>query len=337
MVISSAPSSSAMAPVRRRRPTCPALEGARLAAASPAAISRRSRSARASSAVSGAGAPPGPPPEAASSTSPASSAARARKSSSPLRATLASSRSSALPRRSNAAPALLDAVSTSEPNVLRSSAASLGSRSSASTSPRSSIFPSSAVVTPIARAAIWKAPGNRSPSCPLSSSACTVPLEMICWSAVSTPPVSPAERPITREASATATKMSRAASPSSAVPRAAAANPEYECAALRKLMPSRSVSALRNSSSARAACPLPVAARNRESSASTSTPERRTRSITAAAPMPMMAALTPPMRRRSPPARVESRSHSLDRPRDLARAPVLARPVWPISLPSLST
>ena len=84
------------------------------------------------------------------------------------------------------------------------------------------------MLTPIARAAIWKAPGRRSPSWPRSSSAWTVPLLIICETASSAPSASDDDRPRVVAALLTAVKMSRVAWPSSDVPRADAESFRYE-------------------------------------------------------------------------------------------------------------
>ncbi len=87
----------------------------------------------------------------------------------------------------------------------RMARANLGRNSSVMTWPCSSILPSSRVDTPIAFAASWKAPGRRSPSCPRSSSAWTVPLLTIWLKARSAPLVSSDDSCNAVDASATAT------------------------------------------------------------------------------------------------------------------------------------
>jgi len=79
----------------------------------------------------------------------------------------------------NCACALPAALCGLSPSDLVNSAANLGKNSDDTICPCSNILPSSCVVTPIDLAAILKAPGNLSPSCPLNSSALTVPLLII--------------------------------------------------------------------------------------------------------------------------------------------------------------
>lgn len=74
----------------------------------------------------------------------------------------------------------------------------------------------------MARAAVLKAPGSRSPNWPRNSSLATVPLLIIWPMATRAPEVSAADRPSAALALVTAPKMSRVLSPSSAVPWAEA-------------------------------------------------------------------------------------------------------------------
>ena len=97
----------------------------------------------------------------------------------------------------------------------------------------------------MAFAAIWNAPGSRSPSWPFNSSAATFPFEIICWSAFSAPACWSADRPSFAPATEIASKISRVCWPSNDVPLAAAANFINSVAVDPKDMPSRSVTSLK--------------------------------------------------------------------------------------------
>ena len=88
------------------------------------------------------------------------------------------------------------------PKASSIAAPNLGKKSSAAM-PLSTIFSSSAVVTPMDFAAIAIAGVSRSPSWPRSSSMLTLPLPAICESANSTPLVSSVVRFILAAAAAT--------------------------------------------------------------------------------------------------------------------------------------
>ena len=114
-------------------------------------------------------------------------------------------------------------------------------RRSGPTCPISSSLDSSPVVTPMLSAKIWNARGRRSPSWPRSSSAWIWPLLTICTRARMAPSVSSTPRPMTTDACAMLSKISRVARPSRLVPLVAAASRPYMGATAAKLTPSLSV------------------------------------------------------------------------------------------------
>ena len=87
-------------------------------------------------------------------------------------------------------------------------AAIFGRRSSAVRFPSAINLSSWAVVIPIASAAIWKAPGRASPSCPRMSSARTFPLDIIWPRAKKTRLISSPDSCMAAPASVKALKMS---------------------------------------------------------------------------------------------------------------------------------
>ena len=127
--------------------------------------------------------------------------------------------------------------------------ANLGRKSPAASSPDDMSLSNSVVVMPIARAAIWNAPGSRSPNWPRSSSALTLPLLIICWIASSAPADSSADMPNCAAAIEIPVKISFACWPSIDVPRAAAENLAYSSAVELKSRPSLETVARTNSSS----------------------------------------------------------------------------------------
>ena len=152
-----------------------------------------------------------------------------------LSPSLSPSRENSVLRFSSAAVAVSAADSAPPAKCSCIAAENLGKKSSVITSPVSSILLNSAVVTPIASEAILNAPGSRSPSCPRSSSADTLPLLIIWVSALITPSVSAAERRRVAAALDTAKNTLRVSSPCRAVPLVAAdslANPLTEASRL---------------------------------------------------------------------------------------------------------
>ncbi|OPY08382.1 MAG: hypothetical protein A4E68_01268 [Syntrophaceae bacterium PtaB.Bin095] len=155
----------------------------------------------------------------------------------------------------------------------------------------------------MALAAIWNAPGRRSPSCWRISSADTLPLLIICCTAFSAPAASSPDSPRAVDASDNAVNMRRVSSPSRAVPLLAAASLPYLSAAEAISRPRRSASSRTNAISRAAS--WPDTERNEVSSFCTF----RAASIQslARAPIPTVAsaperAPAAPFRERKPPA-----------------------------------